>query len=182
MAMRADERINVRKKCSLDLVQYHLTLAFVLVGTPAIDRFCELRISDQSPVWWCPTSVLCSVPLRTIGPGPILSAEATSCTSQISTFPHTPALSALIQSCECGPDSQTPDRPSLLLVAHHGPSPVLLYCYRICIPLGLSRDRGDWWTHCRRGTAHCRVAAILHVPGVVGTMWMMSDEDRRDLA
>jgi CHAT domain-containing protein len=86
---------------------------YELVGRPVIKRLNELNIPEQSRVWWCPTSVFCSLPLHAMGPiqsdvGPpryFLDLYIPS---------YTPSLSALIDSHK--PDSQTFEKPSILLV------------------------------------------------------------------
>jgi len=91
------------QKEGLDLKEYKDTLTFVLkalhdlMGWPVIQRLHELNVSEQSRIWWCPTSVLCSLPLHAMGPirsdGPykfyFLDLYITS---------YTPTLSMLIDS------------------------------------------------------------------------------------
>jgi len=40
---------------------------YELVGIPVIRRLNELNVPLQSRVWWCPTSVFCSLPLHAMG-------------------------------------------------------------------------------------------------------------------
>ena len=41
---------------------------YELVGRPVIKRLNELNIPEQSRIWWCLTSVFCSLPLHAMGP------------------------------------------------------------------------------------------------------------------
>ncbi|KAI0250877.1 CHAT domain-containing protein [Lactifluus subvellereus] len=85
----------------------------VLIGQPVIDRLRDLDIPEQSRIWWCPTSSLCSLPLHAMGPIP--SDDGTErYFSDIYIPSYTPTLSALVESH--GPGITTPDWPSLLLV------------------------------------------------------------------
>src|SRR5216683_3943295 len=85
-----------------------------LVGQPVIKRLNELNIPEQSRIWWCPTSVFCSLPLHAMGPIPsdvghpryFLDLYIPS---------YIPSLSALIESRK--PKSQAICKPSILLVA-----------------------------------------------------------------
>ncbi|KAH9034008.1 CHAT domain-containing protein [Lactarius deliciosus] len=124
-----DKLLGARNKYGLDSAQYDLTLASVLadlyklVGNPVIDRLQELNIPEQSRIWWCPTSVFCSLPLHAMGPIPSDDSRGDKRYSMdLYISSYTPTLSALIQSRECNPVSQSFDRPSLLLVAQPDPS------------------------------------------------------------
>ncbi|KAH9024166.1 CHAT domain-containing protein [Lactarius pseudohatsudake] len=110
---------------------YHLhydeTLASVLaelydlVGKPVIDRLHRLRVPEQSRIWWCPTSVFCSLPLHAMGPVPSDDGEIRYFLD-LYICSYTPTLSALIQSNNCDSGSLSSDRPSILLVAQPDPS------------------------------------------------------------
>ena len=114
-----DHLLRERKK-GLDSDKYDDALQFVLkelyklVGRPVIKRLNELNVPEQSRVWWCPTSVFCSLPLHAMGPIPhdvgppryFLDLYIPS---------YIPSLSALIESRK--PDSQAINKPSILLVA-----------------------------------------------------------------
>ena len=113
------EQLLGARKTGLDSGEYEDTLEEVLrhlydlVGSPVIERLRELRISEQSRVWWCPTSVFCSLPLHAMGP--ISSNGPTKLYfSDIYISSYTPTLSALIESRE--PSTQPLDVPSMLLV------------------------------------------------------------------
>jgi CHAT domain-containing protein len=122
-----DKLLNSRNKYGLDSSNYDQTLASVLVdlynlvGKPVINRLRHLNIPEQSRIWWCPTSVFCSLPLHAMGP--IASNDG-----EIRYFldlyicSYTPTLSALIQSRGRDSGSRSSDRPSLLLVAQPDPS------------------------------------------------------------
>ena len=111
-----DELVKARK-CGLDSVEYQDALCFVLkglyelVGEPVIKRLRVLGVPEQSRVWWCPTSVFCSLPLHAMGP--ILSSDTYFSDLYIPSY--TPSLSALIESRKTS--QQVTEKPSLLLVA-----------------------------------------------------------------
>jgi CHAT domain-containing protein len=117
-----DELVQARKKYGLDSTEYNRALASVLknlynlVGRPVIDRLQKLNIPEQSRIWWCPTSVFCSLPLHAMGPIPS-NHGAERYFSDLYIPSYTPTLSALIDSRNPGPQSQSSRRPSLLLVA-----------------------------------------------------------------
>ena len=99
----ADRLLNARKKHALESKHYHRALRSVLeelhelVGQPVIDRLRELRIPDQSRVWWCPTSVFCSLPLHAMGPIPSAGHQKRYF-SDLYVSSYTPTLGALIAS------------------------------------------------------------------------------------
>ncbi|KAH8978015.1 CHAT domain-containing protein, partial [Lactarius akahatsu] len=114
-----DELVEARKH-GLDSVEYQDALTSVLkdlyelVGKPVITRLRLLGVPEQSRVWWCPTSVFCSLPLHAMGPIPS-SGNRDRYFSDLYIPSYTPSLSALIESREASP--QTLEKPSLLLVA-----------------------------------------------------------------
>jgi CHAT domain-containing protein len=114
-----DELVEARKH-GLDSTKYQDALCSVLkglyelVGEPVIKRFRMLGVPEQSRVWWCPTSVFCSLPLHAMGPIPSSDA-AERYFSDLYVPSYTPSLSALIDSRKASP--QMLDKPSLLLVA-----------------------------------------------------------------
>ena len=85
------------------------------VGQPVIKRLKELKVPEQSRVWWCPKSVFCSLPLHAMGPIPS-DMNPPQYFLNLYTPSYTPSLSALIESRK--PRSHAGGRPSLLLVAH----------------------------------------------------------------
>jgi CHAT domain-containing protein len=106
----------------LDSAEYDDALRDVLkelyeiVGRPVIQRLDELGVAKQSRVWWCPTSVFCTLPLHAMGPIP--SHDDTDPKKYFLDLyipSYTTSLSALIESRKLG--SQTLDKPSILLVA-----------------------------------------------------------------
>ena len=115
-----DRLLNARKKSNLDSEEYESALASVLmalyelVGQPVIDRLRKLNIPEQSRVWWCPTSVFCSLPLHAMGPIPS-NDGVKRYFSDLYIPSYTPTLSALIESRK--PGTQLSRWPSLLLVA-----------------------------------------------------------------
>ncbi|KAH9161527.1 CHAT domain-containing protein [Lactarius sanguifluus] len=122
-----DRLLDSRNKHGLDSSHYNETLASVLaelyhlVGKPVIDRLHQLNIQEQSRIWWCPTSVFCSVPLHAMGPIPS-DDGVERYFLDLYICSYTPTLSALIQSRNRDSDSLSLDRPSLLLVAQPDPS------------------------------------------------------------
>jgi hypothetical protein len=123
-----DELLDARNKYGPDSLYYNQTLAHVLkglydlVGKPVLDRLRQLKIPEQSRVWWCPTSVFCSLPLHAMGPIPSDDGGEERYFLDIYIPSYTPTLSALVLESE--PGSPTPGLPSLLLVAHFDvPSP-----------------------------------------------------------
>lgn len=114
-----DQLLSARRE-GLDSETYQRALRSVLeglyelVGRPVIQRLQVLRVPEQSRVWWCPTSVFCSLPLHAMGPIPSSHASR-QYFSDLYIPSYIPSLSALIESRTSG--TQTLDRPSLLLVA-----------------------------------------------------------------
>ena len=119
-----DKLLDSRHKHGLDSTLYDEILASVLkelyelVGKPVIDRLRELEVPEQSRVWWCPTSVFCSLPLHAMGPIPCDHGERRYFLD-LYICSYTPTLSALIQSRNRDSGSRSSDRPSILLVAQH---------------------------------------------------------------
>ena len=87
---------------------------YELVGRPVIQRLNELRVPEQSRVWWCPTSVFCSLPLHAMGPIPPHNGRPRYFLD-LYIPSYTPTLSALIESINQG--SHTLGKPSVLLVS-----------------------------------------------------------------
>jgi tetratricopeptide (TPR) repeat protein len=115
-----DELVKARR-CGLDSREYQDALCSVLkglyelVGEPVIKRLRVLGVPEQSRIWWCPTSVFCSLPLHAMGPIP----PNDTCKRYFSDLyipSYTPSLSALIESHKPGPHIPS-ERASLLLVA-----------------------------------------------------------------
>jgi hypothetical protein len=117
-----DKLLESRRKYGLGSSDYEKALANVLeelyklVGKPVIDRLRQLQILEQSRIWWCPTSVFCSLPLHAMGPIPSDDDEMRYFLD-IYICSYTPTLSALIQSRHHDSSLRSSDRPSLLLVA-----------------------------------------------------------------
>ena len=88
---------------------------YELVGESVIKTLKLSGVPDQSRVWWCPTSVFCTLPLHAMGPIPS-SDPSKRYFSDFYIPSYTPSLSALIESRRAS--SQMLERPSLLLVAH----------------------------------------------------------------
>ncbi|KAH9978340.1 CHAT domain-containing protein, partial [Russula compacta] len=96
-----------------DALRYVLKELYDLVGRPVIERLRKLDVEEQSRVWWCPTSVFCSLPLHAMGP--IRSDGPTGLYfSDLYITSYTPTLSALIESRKLS--TQPSGTPSMLLV------------------------------------------------------------------
>ena len=119
-ARKLQEQLLEERKEGLESDKYEDVLRFVLkelyelVGRPVIKKLNELNIPEQSRVWWCPTSVFCSLPLHAMGPipsdvGPLRYFLDLYIPSYI------PSLSALIESRKSS--SETFAKPSILLVS-----------------------------------------------------------------
>ena len=104
---------------SLDSREYEADLGYVLeqlynlVGRPVIKRLRDLNVPEQSRVWWCPTSVFCSLPLHAMGPIPS-NGHTKLYFSDVYIPSYTPTLSALIESRK--QSTRALDTPSMLLV------------------------------------------------------------------
>jgi CHAT domain-containing protein len=122
-----DKLLDSRQTYGLDSSDYDEALASVLaelyslVGQPVIDRLRQLQVPEQSRIWWCPTSVFCSLPLHAMGPIPSDDGELRYFLD-LYICSYTPTLAALIQSHSLGLNLRCSDRPSLLLVAQPDPS------------------------------------------------------------
>ena len=122
-----DKLLTARDEDGLNSSEYDEALASVLmglyelVGRPVIERLRELQVQKGSRIWWCPTSVLCSLPLHAMGPIPSDDGKLRYFLDlYISSY--TPSLSALIQSRNQNSGSRSSDLPSILLVAQTDPS------------------------------------------------------------
>jgi len=96
-----------------DALSSVLETLYDLVGRPVILRLHDLNIPEQSRIWFCPTSVFCSLPLHAMGPirseGPVKLYF-----SDLYIPSYTPTLSALIESRK--PKARPLEQPSILLV------------------------------------------------------------------
>ena len=112
--------VRTRKEYPLESKQYQRALRFVLkglyelVGQPVVKELRRLDIPEQSRIWWCPTSVLCSLPLHAMGPIPS-DDGVLRYFSDLYIPSYTPTLLALIESRKPGKPSL--EKPSILLVA-----------------------------------------------------------------
>jgi len=96
-----------------DALSSVLKTLYDLVGRPLIQRLHKLNIPEQSRIWFCPTSVFCSLPLHAMGPirseGPVKLYF-----SDLFIPSYAPTLGALIESRK--PRARPLDQPSMLLV------------------------------------------------------------------
>ncbi|KAH9993132.1 CHAT domain-containing protein, partial [Russula compacta] len=123
-AKRLHDKLLAARTIGLDSREYECALGYVLehlynlVGRPVVERLRELNVPEQSRVWWCPTSIFCSLPLHAMGP--IRSDGPTKLYFSDLYIPsYTPTLSALIESRK--PSTQSSDTPSVLLVVQPDP-------------------------------------------------------------
>ncbi|KAI0293145.1 CHAT domain-containing protein [Multifurca ochricompacta] len=120
-ANKLRDRLVVARKEGLDSGEYKRALRSVLdglynlVGEPVINKLRTLGVPEQSRIWWCPTSVFCSLPLHAMGPIPS-DDGVKRYFSDLYIPSYTPTLSALIESRK--PSPKTSIQPSLLLVAN----------------------------------------------------------------
>lgn len=120
-AIELQDQLLRERKNGLESDEYEGTLRSVLeelyeiVGRPVIKRLNELNVPEQSRVWWCPTSVFCSLPLHAMGPIPS-DVGPPRYFLDLYIPSYIPSLSALIESRK--PSSQATRKPSILLVAH----------------------------------------------------------------
>jgi len=120
-AIELQDQLLRERKNGLESNEYEGTLRSVLkelyeiVGQPVIKRLNELNVPEQSRVWWCPTSVFCSLPLHAMGPIPS-DGGPPRYFLDLYIPSYIPSLSALIESRKHS--SQAIRKPSILLVAH----------------------------------------------------------------
>ena len=113
--------VRARKEYPLESRQYQRALRSVLkglyelIGQPVIKELRELKIPEQSRIWWCPTSVFCSLPLHAMGPIPS-DDGVPRYFSDLYIPSYTPTLFSLIESRKIG--KPLFEKPSILLVAH----------------------------------------------------------------
>ncbi|KAH9020653.1 CHAT domain-containing protein [Lactarius pseudohatsudake] len=121
-ANKLRDELGEARKHGLDSREYQNALCSVLeglyelVGKPVIKRLRLLGVPEQSRIWWCPTSVFCSLPLHAMGPIPS-SGNRDRYFSDLYIPSYTPSLSALVESRNHDASPQMLDKPSLLLVA-----------------------------------------------------------------
>jgi CHAT domain len=114
-----DQLLNAKRK-GLDSDEYNgalssvLKVLYELVGRPVIRRLNELNVPEQSRVWWCPTSVFCSLPLHAMGPIPS-NDDVPVYFSDLYIPSYAPSLSTLTESQR--PSACAWDKPSILPIA-----------------------------------------------------------------
>jgi hypothetical protein len=122
-----DKLLTARRDHGLGSNHYNNVLCSVLadlyelVGEPVIKKLNELRIPEQTRVWWCPTSVFGYLPLHAMGPIPSRTTTTQPLYfSDLYISSYTPTLSALVAS-----RNQRPPMPVLpnVLDAQPGPPP-----------------------------------------------------------
>jgi len=120
-----DKLLTARRDHGLESDHYNNVLGSVLadlyelVGEPVIKKLNELRIPEQTRVWWCPTSVFGYLPLHAMGPIPSrTTSPQPRYFSDLYISSYTTTLSALIASRN--PRTPMPVLPNILDVQ---PSP-----------------------------------------------------------
>ena len=109
-------KLGLESKEYQDALRSVLKSLYELVGQPVIKRIRMLGVPEQSRIWWCPTSVFCSLPLHAMGPIPSSNGRELYF-SDLYIPSYTPSLSALIESRQGNVTVPIQKRPSLLLVA-----------------------------------------------------------------
>ena len=113
--LRGSRKKGLESKEYEDALRSVLKELYDLVGLPVITRLNELNVPEQSRIWWCPTSVFCSLPLHAMGPIPP-DAGTPRYFIELYIPSYIPSLSALIDSRK--PRPQVIDKPRILLVGH----------------------------------------------------------------
>jgi len=144
-----------------DALSSVLKTLYKLVGRPVIKRLRKLHIPEQSRIWFCPTSVFCSLPLHAMGPirseGPIKSYF-----SDLYVPSYTPTLSALIESRKHR--ARPLDRPSMLLVIQpDAKMPKALQEMRVIQSVGLSTATLLRETATAGAVLHLRHYPFVHI-------------------
>jgi len=147
-----------------DALSSVLESLYDLVGLPVIQRLQELNIPEQSRIWFCPTSVFCSLPLHAMGP--IRSDSEGRVKFYFSDLyipSYTPMISALIESRK--PRARPLDRPSMLLVIQpDAKMPKALQEMRVIQSVGLSTATLLWETATPSAVLeHLRYYPFVHV-------------------
>ena len=117
----AERKKGLESEAYEDALRDVLKELYELVGRPVIKRLNELDVPEQSRVWWCPTSVFCSLPLHAMGPIPS-DVGPPRYFLDLYIPSYTPSLSALLGTR--APNSQTLKKPSILLVVQSDESMV----------------------------------------------------------
>lgn len=117
-----DNLLDARKKHEPGSSQYNQALADVLkelyspVGKPVLDRLRQLKVPEQSRVWWCLTSILSSLPLHFMYLIPSDDGNDERYFLDLYITYYTPTLSALAR--ESDPHGPTRGLLSIPLVAY----------------------------------------------------------------
>ncbi|KAH9955986.1 CHAT domain-containing protein [Russula dissimulans] len=167
-ANRMTDELHGARKTGLESKEYEETLSSVLaelydlIGQQVIKRFHLLNVPEQSRVWWCPTSVLCSLPLHAMGP-----IQNDGCHklyfSDLYIPSYTPTLSALIEARRHGAESlQMP--PILLVMQPDVKMPNALQEMRVVQAIANSVTTLTWDTATPSTTLeHLRDHRFLHI-------------------
>ena len=162
-----DELLGARGK-GLDSTEYEDALSFVLaelydlVGRQVIERLNSLNVPEQARVWWCPTSVFCSLPLHAMGPIRIDGLHKLYF-SDLYIPSYTPTVSALIEARK--PGIKRLDIPPVLLVTHPDVKmPNALQEMRVIQAIATSVTTLTWETATPPATLeHLRNHRFLHI-------------------
>lgn len=76
-----------------------------LIVGPVVDALKEMHVEPSSRIWWCPTSVVFSLPLHAVGPAPLAEGQPAKSNKSRKLYLHdlyissyTPTLTALIEA------------------------------------------------------------------------------------
>ncbi|KAF8262750.1 CHAT domain-containing protein [Lactarius quietus] len=201
----------LESKCYQRALRSVLLELYELVGRPVIEKLHQLGIPEQSRVWWCPTSVLCSLPLHAAGPiesaggsgkreidvvQKLAPTPATTTTllgpraTRASVMKHLPHHCIAHFACHA---TLAPDRPFDTAFLLHDPSTLsLLDIMRTARRHSttaefamLSVCHAAEWTDPHTPDEALHLTAAMQYCGfrsAVGTLWAMADTDGPDLA
>ncbi|KAH9957209.1 CHAT domain-containing protein [Russula dissimulans] len=162
-----DELFGARRE-GLDSREYEDTLRSILaklydlVGRPVVERLNLLNVPEKSRIWWCPTSVFCSLPLHAMGP--IRTDGLRNLYFSDLYIPsYTPTLSALIEARN--PGAKSLQIPSILLVTQPDVKmPNALQEMRVVQAITTSVTSLTWETATPTATLeHLRDHQFLHI-------------------
>ncbi|KAH9057544.1 hypothetical protein EDB87DRAFT_1823557 [Lactarius vividus] len=183
--------LDSRNRHGLYSSHYDETLASVLaelydlVGKPVIDRLRQLQVPEQSRIWWCPTSVFCSLPLHAMGPIPS-DYRKKRYFLDLYICSYTPTLSALIQSREIQVVQALDTEVTSLISEAATPAAVIdgfrhhRFVHIAChgtLETGKPFEAG--FELC--GERLTLLEVYCRFRSVVGTTWAMVDEDGQEL-
>ncbi|KAI0313673.1 CHAT domain-containing protein [Amylostereum chailletii] len=92
-----------------------------LIGAPVVKKLKELQVAKGSRIWWCPTGILCLLPIHAAGP---ISPGSSRHLLDLYVSSYTPTLTALVDARKDAPEpsSQPSTLPKMLIVAQPDPT------------------------------------------------------------